>query len=93
MNSLKDITAKLKKFLRQLKRYRVSIFAVFIAVVYGWLVFQINSLNSAEPTVPVSNQVKLRVDPEVVQQLETLQDNSVSVEALFNEARSNPFEN
>jgi hypothetical protein len=94
---LKLRIAKLKDELVKLRRYSFASFIVFVALVYGLVLFKVNSLSHAEPSAQaVSSQVKAigapRIDKKVVKQLESLQDNSVSVQALFEEARSNPFE-
>lgn len=83
--------------LQALQRYSVVIFIVFVAVLYSFLVLRINTLSSAQPTEEaISSQVKAakvpHVDEEVVKQLKSLEDNSVSVKTLFNKARNNPFQ-
>ncbi|HVV66911.1 MAG TPA: hypothetical protein VHB72_02465 [Candidatus Saccharimonadales bacterium] len=79
------------------RRYSFIIFLIFIACVYGFIIMRINDLNNAQPSPDaVSSQVKAdripRIDQNVVQQLQSLQDNSVNVQALFNQARNNPFQ-
>lgn len=79
------------------KRYSFVIFLVFLLALYGFVLFRINSLSNSQPSEEaVSSQVKAaaipKVDPAVISQLQSLQDNSVSVQALFNQARSNPFQ-
>lgn len=82
--------------LRPLWRYRLLLFVVFIAGLSAYLVIQINSaINVAATSEPkTSAKAKTpRIDPELVKQLQSLQDNSVTVQSLFNEARENPFTN
>jgi hypothetical protein len=93
----KDLLAKLNGALTKFRRFSLLAFLIFVGLVYGFLVLRINSLSGQEPTdSAVSSQVKAakvpRIDPKVVQQLKSLQDNSVSVQALFDEARNNPFQ-
>ena len=95
--SIKSLPQLVNDWVSKLKRYSLVAFIVLIAVIYGYVVLRINSLRSIEPSpTAVSSQVKAaqipRVDPTVVKQLESLKDNSVSVKALFDEARSNPFQ-
>ena len=83
--------------LQKLQRYSLLVFLVFIAVLYGILIMQINSLSNTQPSsLDVNNQIKAaqlpHIDQSVVKQLQSLQDNSVNVQTLFNEARSNPFQ-
>lgn len=91
--SLKTVLGRLA-FLR---RYSVPGFIVFVALVYGFVLFRFNTVRTIEPSeTAVTSQVKAakvpHIDQTVLQQLQSLQDNSVSVQALFNEARSNPFQ-
>jgi hypothetical protein len=77
--------------------YSFVAFLLFVAALYGFVILRINSLGNNQPsTVAVSGQVQAaqvpHIDKSVVQQLNSLQDNSVSVQALFNQARSNPFQ-
>lgn len=94
---LKKITASLPKLGSQLRHYSLAIFLVSVGLTYLFILFQINSLSSAQPSADaISNQVKgaqpPKIDKQLVHQLESLQDNSVSVQTLFEEARSNPFQ-
>lgn len=81
----------------RLAHYKLIVFFVAVAAVYGYIVFTINSLSHAEPSpTQVSSQTspikKTKIDPKIIQQLQLLQDNSVSVKALFTETRDNPFQ-
>lgn len=98
-NSLKNLSHKTKitVYLRAVMPYSFVIFVVIVAGIYGFIMFRVNTLSNQQPSADaVSGQVQaaqaLRVDPKVVEQLKSLQDNSVSVQALFDEARANPFE-
>ena len=95
--SIRKLKTKLGSVTAKLHRYNLLMFIAFLAILYGFLLFRVNSLSNTEPSsTEVSKQFKpgqvLRIDPTVVKQLESLQDNSVSVQALFDEARSNPFQ-
>ncbi len=78
-------------------RYFWIVFICLIAVLYGYVFLKINDfMNTAPTTTQVSNNLKTTTFPtinqDVVNALYTLQNNSVSVQALFNQARSNPFQ-
>lgn len=94
LRSLADaIVAKLEGA----RRYSFVIFIVIVALLYSFLVLRINSLSSSQPTADaVSKQVKAarvpHIDQSVIDQLQSLQDNNVSVKSLFDSARSNPFQ-
>jgi hypothetical protein len=95
--NIKTSLRKLQAYTVKARRYSFVTFIVFVAVVYGFVLLRINSLRAAEPTPDqVSAQVRAtrapRIDENVVKQLKALEDNSVSVKALFDEARSNPFQ-
>jgi hypothetical protein len=95
--SLRTLPAKVSPFVAKLKSYGLFVFLVFVAAVYGFVLLRINSLSHVQPTEQaVTSQVQAsrvpHIDAAVVKQLESLQDNSVSVQALFDEARSNPFQ-
>lgn len=93
----KNAKASLLKLGVQLRRYSLAIFLTIVGLTYSFIIFQINSLSSAQPSPDaVSSQIKgtqaPKIDPQLVQQLESLQDNSVNVQTLFDQARSNPFQ-
>lgn len=79
-----------------LSRYRALLFFLFLAFVYGFIVYRINVLSTAEPDQAAVTQASAgpsqpRIDPTVVQKITDLKDNSVNVQALFDQARQNPF--
>ena len=96
-NRLQEIVTKLIADSEKLRRYSLVLFIIFVGLVYRFLVLRINTLSSQKPTEEAINkQVKAakipRIDKSVVKQLESLEDNSVDVQTLFNQARSNPFQ-
>lgn len=93
----KAMLLKLSNLGKRLRPYSLLAFLLFIALLYGFVLLRINSLSSLQPSEDaVSSQVKAaklpHIDQSVVTQLQSLQNNSVSVQALFNQARSNPFQ-
>lgn len=83
--------------LHQLHKYSLILFILLIAGVYGFVIFKIQNVTSQQPSeTDVSSQVQAakipRIDQNVVLQLQSLQDNSVNVQKLFVEARTNPFQ-
>jgi cell division protein YceG involved in septum cleavage len=80
----------------KLKKFAWLIILIFFLIIYGYIYLKINSFESQQPSSSaISSDLKTSVqptiNPKVVQQLETLKNNSVSVQALFNQARHNPF--
>ena len=95
--SIDALVKELQQKLQQVRRYSFWLFLLLVTVLYGFLLYRINSLSQAQPSsVTVNNEARgsqsLRIDQNVIKQLQSLQDNSVSVKALFNEARNNPFQ-
>mgnify|MGYP001031747670 CR=1 FL=1 len=91
---LKSLLPALERLAHQIKPYTGVMLFLLLACVYGYMVLRINTLSNAQADQnAVSSQVKSlpRIDAKSVQQLETLKDNSVNVQSLFNQGRSNPF--
>ncbi len=93
---LTRLIEQLTKLWRIVRRYQVIIFIVFLALIYGFLIIRINSMSSQQPTdADLSAQLKgtqsPHIDQTVVDKIQQLQDNSVQVKTLFNQARKNPF--
>lgn len=83
--------------LRDGLHYAVIIFVLLVAGVYGFVLYRVYTLANAKPSdAAVSAQVQASATPHIdataAQQLQALQDNSVNVQTLFNQARSNPFQ-
>lgn len=95
--NLQGTVNKLRNLAAVVKHYSFIIFVVFVALLYGFIAYRINSLGNMEPSSnDVTSQVNAaqipHIDQNVVKQLQSLQDNSVNVQTLFNQARSNPFQ-
>jgi hypothetical protein len=93
---LHQLLDKLSNALETAKRYAPLLFCIFVALIYIFVVYRVQVLNSAEPDqADITTQSRTaqvpHIDPKVLSQLQSLQDNSVSVQTLFNEARANPF--
>lgn len=95
--STMPLAAKLIGLGRSLRPYRLAFFLLFIALLYGFLLLRISNLANMQPAQDVvTSQVKAaklpHIDQTVVKQLHSLQDNSVNVQSLFDQARNNPFQ-
>jgi hypothetical protein len=95
--STSSLVVKLTGAGQRLRPYRLPFFLLFIALLYGFLLLRISDLANMQPSQDtVTSQVKAaklpRIDPTVVKQLHSLQDNSVNVQSLFDQARNNPFQ-
>ncbi len=81
---------------RFLKRYQVIVFIVILGLIYGFIIFRINILSGQTPSdADLSSQLQgtktPHIDQSAVDKIKQLQDNSVQVKTLFNQARNNPF--
>lgn len=86
-----------QSFLDKGRQYSLYIFISFVAILYGFLLFRISALTNITPTNDqVSSQAQSahipKLDEATIKQLQALQDNNVEIQTLFNEARSNPFQ-
>lgn len=94
--SADSLKATLGQVAKVLNKYRVFLFFLIVASLYGFIVWRINVLAVASPTeedVKTAQQQNqsLKIDESVVQKMLTLKDNSQSVQTLFDDARDNPF--
>src|ERR1700744_5881761 len=94
---LRAIFEKVVERLQIVRRYGFVIFLLFVTALYGFVLYRISTLNNEQPTTDaVNSQVQAaqvpHIDQSVVNQLQSLQDNSVNVKALFNQERNNPFQ-
>jgi cell division septal protein FtsQ len=95
-SGLKLSSQTIRELLIKSRKYVWLLLLVFFVVVYGYILLQINSFSHTQPSqLQVSSYQKTSaappINPAVVNKLEQMKNNSVSVQALFNQARSNPF--
>lgn len=93
---LNSITANLRQLPRKLQKYVIEIFAIFVLCIYGFLVYQINSLSNIEPNedkILEEQQIIKRpqIDESAVTKIQQLEAENIAVQSLFKEARDNPF--
>lgn len=94
---LKSITTAMQKTFRIAASYRGFIFFILLPSLYGYIVWRINVLSTAPPSTAdlatAQQSVSTpKISKETVEKLQGLQDNSGRVQAIFNEARQNPFQ-
>lgn len=94
-------TSSLLKQLRgitdTIHRYKAILFFLVITSLYGFIVWRINALSTAPPkasdVVEAQGMAKQPKIPQAtITRLQSLQDNSVRVQTIFNDARNNPFQ-
>jgi len=90
-----SLQTSIGEVLKKLRLYKALIFFLFVAVLYGFIVWRIN-VYSNTPADQSAESAQLaaqpRIDQSTVQKMLDLQNNSVSVQALFNQARQSPFQ-
>lgn len=89
--------AELKRVVIKEKKFAWPLVILFFLIIYGYMVLKINNFTQTQPTqIQVSNDMKTTVTPAInqgmVNKLEQMKNNSVGVQALFNQSRSNPFQ-
>jgi hypothetical protein len=94
MNS--DVKNQLQHTFKRLLRLRVALFLLLVVIVYAFVIWRVDTLSNAQPPADViasklSSSKNPRIDQVTVDKITQLQDNSVNVQALFNQARQNPF--
>jgi hypothetical protein len=77
-------------------RLRILLFLMLLVALYGFIGVRIQTLANAQPNSSeieskASATSKPYIDKTAVEKIQALQDNSVSVQTLFNQARQNPF--
>lgn len=95
--SLQTVLAAGASLGRYFKRYVAILFLLLVAAVYSFILLQISSLSNAQPSPGAANaqaqaSATPHIDPNVIKQIQNLQDHSVNVQTLFNQARNNPFQ-
>lgn len=93
--NLKDLPRQLSAAVHKLGRIAPLLFLVVVAALYGFLLVQIMLQSNIQPddsevTSEIS-KLSPHIDQQSASQLQTLEDHSVNVKALFNDARKNPF--
>lgn len=93
---IKKITSKLGNVFQKIRKYSVFVFFVVILLIFSFLVFRINILARTEPSEDAVNEKlqtikRPKIDQDSIDKLQALQDNSVEVQTLFQQARENPF--
>ncbi len=93
--NVNDLPALASGFSKKASAYRVLIFFLLVALLYGFIVWRINAFSNtpastSEETAQTTSQP--HIDPATVAKIQSLQDNSVSVQSLFDAARQNPFQ-
>jgi hypothetical protein len=92
---LKALPAQLGRVGHKVLRFLPITFFLVLAGVYGFMLLRITMLSNAQPTDSQisdrASSLSQHIDKRAVSQLQSLEDNSVNVQVLFQTARNNPF--
>lgn len=93
LSSLKNTLNAIKN---SIVKYRVSLFVIIVASVFGILIMGISNKAATEPTEQQINEainsVKVvEVDDEAIRVVQQLQDNNIYITTLFDPGRVDPF--
>jgi hypothetical protein len=93
--NLSDLPKQFSRLTKRTVPYIPIIFFVVIALVYGLVLLRIGMLAGAQPSdADVSSKVSQltpHIDKSAAEQLQSLENNNVNVQTLFDQARANPF--
>jgi hypothetical protein len=94
----KDLPTQLKAIPNALVRYSKLTFLVFVLLAYIFIVLRVGTLSNAGPSqeeISKDNSAAIeqpQISQVTVNKITQLQNNSVSAQALFNQARQDPFQ-
>ncbi len=96
-DKLNKLLEKILPWINRVRKYKMFIFFIVLLLLYGFLVFRINTLSNKEPsddsvTAKLQTVSRPHIDESVIEKIQLLRDNSVKVKTLFNQARQNPFQ-
>src|SRR5579863_5127744 len=91
--NISAIKGQTLRIIQKVGRYKLVLFVAFVFAIYAYVFLHINNYSNQQPSqTSIDNQVKSaaipRIDPTAVKKIQSLQDNSVSVQSLFNQART-----
>jgi hypothetical protein len=79
--------------LKRLRTYSGIGFFLVVAALYGFILWRINVYSNTPAAQSEANAASQpHINPEIAQKMLDLQNNSVNVQTLFDEARQNPFQ-
>jgi hypothetical protein len=93
---LKGLSQTTRKLGAKLRPYAGFMIFLFFAAIYTYLILQIGNLGNpqvsdSDVAAAVQKLPSPKIDQESVDKLLSLQDNSVNVQSLFDQNRTNPF--
>lgn len=95
-NQLRDLKKRFGPVVKFTKQYLGFILLIGFLACVGFMVLKIDQLSSVEPTddqvTEKLNDVKRpTIDQNAIDKIQQLQDQNIDVKTLYDQARSNPF--
>lgn len=90
-----QLKTQLHQLSKQFTKLRVPLFLLLVVLVYAFVAWRISVLQNTQPSansVSAQIQTSTHIDQATINKIQKLQNNSASVNALFNQARNNPFQ-
>ncbi len=92
---IKELKAQARKVSKILAKHASFIAIMVVLMAYLLVVWKISGLASAEPSDDASQVASAsipKIDKNAIKQIQTLEQNNTQVHSLFNQARTNPFQ-
>lgn len=93
-----NLLNKLSETLRaSASKYGKFVAILIVLTLFGFIFYRIGYFNNLEPSEDEITEKLLtvqrpRIDKDIVEKLENLEDQNIQVQTLFNQARENPFD-
>ena len=92
----KNISQLTSRVMQTLIKTRVILFIILVVGIYGYVIFRFEALSNPVSSTALASKTSSPsingISQPIINQINQLQNNSVSVQSLFNQARNNPFE-
>ncbi len=94
---MNNLQSQLQHFGKEFLRLRVIVFIGTLVVLYSFIAWRVSTFTHAQPDAQTvesqsSPTKEPNIDQATVNKIQQLQDNSVNVQTLFDQARQNPFQ-
>jgi hypothetical protein len=93
---IKALTQKIHNALAFLRRHAAISCIIIFGVLYGYILFTVSAQTQKSPDeTAVTDQLNAvprpKIDKSAAKTMESLEDRNVNVQAIFDQARDNPF--
>ena len=95
--NLEKVTQKIDDLKDYIFKHAIVMSIVVSVCLFGFIVVRIYTLSTAEPSQAqvddtLNSYKVVSLDPQVVALFRSLQDQNISIESLFDNGRTNPFQ-